>query len=306
MISIAMTSYNGEKYIVDQLESIRAQTIPPDEVIISDDGSSDNTVKIVEDYINRYGLKGWRIVENPKNLGYIKNFWKTILSTKGDYVFLADQDDIWKQNKIESMVSIMAKTSAMMLHTEVDVINNDREVIKKAMNNLSPGIRKLNLKKYMRKSHYCGMSSVLSGKMRSLMEPLGTDCFPTHDWCLGVLSALNDGFYTCSDVYSLRRSHGDNVALNINGAERKGIPQRIDTIKRYQDLYEAADIISKQTENDRKNSKIIARFIEVSESRIESLESRSITNALKNITALSYYPSPKAWVSDMMYLCGIF
>ena len=92
-ISVAMTTYNGEKYIEKQLESLRLQTRKIDEVIICDDRSKDNTEKVVTDYINKYNLTGWKFIVNEKNLGFIENFKKSMRLTTGDYIFLADQDD---------------------------------------------------------------------------------------------------------------------------------------------------------------------------------------------------------------------
>ena len=75
MISIAMTTYNGSKYIIKQLDSLRQQTTKPDEVIILDDCSKDDTVQITLDYIKKWGLTGWSIKPNKINLGWKRNFY---------------------------------------------------------------------------------------------------------------------------------------------------------------------------------------------------------------------------------------
>ena len=100
-VSVVIATYNGEKYIVKQLESIRNQTRKPDEVIIVDDRSNDNTFKIVKEYIQQYALRNWRIYLNDCNLGYKGNFQKGIELATGKYIFLCDQDDEWERNKIE-------------------------------------------------------------------------------------------------------------------------------------------------------------------------------------------------------------
>ncbi|HFI0749913.1 TPA: glycosyltransferase, partial [Streptococcus suis] len=89
-ISVAMTTYNGEDFIVPQMDSIRCQTMAPDEVIIVDDCSNDRTIELVEDYINRYNLYNWKIILNTENIGWRKNFRKALFSTTGDIIFLAD------------------------------------------------------------------------------------------------------------------------------------------------------------------------------------------------------------------------
>ncbi|MBQ7733225.1 MAG: glycosyltransferase [Synergistaceae bacterium] len=73
-VSVIMASFNGIKYIGEQLDSIRTQSRTPDEVIICDDCSSDGTFEFCKDYISRYNLSGWRVFQNEKNLGFAKNF----------------------------------------------------------------------------------------------------------------------------------------------------------------------------------------------------------------------------------------
>ena len=72
--SVVISSYNGEKFIYDQLESIRVQTVPVDEVIIIDDCSTDNTRAICQDFINRHSLANWLLLGNEENQGFIVNF----------------------------------------------------------------------------------------------------------------------------------------------------------------------------------------------------------------------------------------
>ena len=94
MISIAMTTFNGESFLKDQLESISNQTYLPDELIISDDCSSDNTIKIIENFIDRAPYE-IRLIKNIKNNGFTKNFEIALNACQGDIIFLADQDDYW-------------------------------------------------------------------------------------------------------------------------------------------------------------------------------------------------------------------
>ena len=104
MISVAMCTYNGEKYIQEQLESIIYQSVPPDEIVICDDCSNDATLEIVKDILNSYdGIV--QLVSNKHNLGYRKNFEKAISLCHGDIIFLSDQDDVWSSNKIEIIKS---------------------------------------------------------------------------------------------------------------------------------------------------------------------------------------------------------
>ena len=97
-LSVAMCTYNGEKYIREQLMSIRNQTLRIDEIVICDDCSEDDTVEIIENLIRQYDLPV-RLHVNTWNHGYRKNFEQAICRCSGDIIFLSDQDDIWLPTK---------------------------------------------------------------------------------------------------------------------------------------------------------------------------------------------------------------
>jgi glycosyltransferase involved in cell wall biosynthesis len=103
--SVAMCAYNGEKYIKTQLKSILNQTVSIDEIVICDDGSNDKTIAIIEQFQLEYPNKIF-LYKNPINLGSNKNFEKAISICTGDYIFISDQDDIWKEDKVEKIISI--------------------------------------------------------------------------------------------------------------------------------------------------------------------------------------------------------
>lgn len=98
-ISIAMCTYNGEEFIEEQLDSFLNQTRLPDELIICDDRSNDNTIKVIDDFEKRAPFKV-KLFINETQLGSTKNFEKAILHCQGDIIFLADQDDVWDKNKL--------------------------------------------------------------------------------------------------------------------------------------------------------------------------------------------------------------
>lgn len=105
-ISVIIATFNGQKYIEEQLLSIVNQTRRPDEVIIGDDCSTDNTVDIAKKFIKERKLN-WRIIVNNNRLGFGRNFFSLIRSCTGDVVFPSDQDDIWRSDKIDVMSRVM-------------------------------------------------------------------------------------------------------------------------------------------------------------------------------------------------------
>ena len=116
--SIAVALYNGARFLEKQLDSFRNQTQPADKVVFCDDGSKDNTVDMVRNYIEKYHLEdSWFLYENECNLGYAQNFYKAISLCDTDLVFLSDQDDIWKEDKIEKMTTVMEE------HPQIDLLS---------------------------------------------------------------------------------------------------------------------------------------------------------------------------------------
>jgi glycosyltransferase involved in cell wall biosynthesis len=126
-LSVAMCTYNGEKYIKEQLESILNQTVAVDEIVICDDGSKDKTIEIIGQ-IQLENPNKISLYKNPANLGSNKNFEKAISICTGDYIFLSDQDDIWKENKVEKIIQYFSKNElAEAVFSNGDLINNKTE-----------------------------------------------------------------------------------------------------------------------------------------------------------------------------------
>lgn len=121
-VSIAMCTYNGQRFLAGQLQSFLDQTVRPDELVVCDDGSSDDSVAMVQDFAAHAPFVV-RVIRNPQNLGYIRNFEQAISHCTGDLVFLSDQDDVWAPRKIETLRDVfMAEPQVgLVLHDFVRV-----------------------------------------------------------------------------------------------------------------------------------------------------------------------------------------
>lgn len=127
MISVALCTYNGERYIREQLQSIFNQSMSVDEVVIGDDDSSDATLSIINTFKEKYPI---RVLESGQKLGTIRNFLRTIFECKGDIIFLSDQDDIWVSSKVETIVSYFNSHEQIdALFTDANLINSDGEAL---------------------------------------------------------------------------------------------------------------------------------------------------------------------------------
>jgi len=118
MISVCIATYNGEKYIEEQVKSILPQLAEEDELIISDDGSTDRTIKILENFADRR----IKIFHHNRNLNNkhsfypsTKNFENALSKSKGDYIFLSDQDDVWMPDKVQITLPFLKENDALVI-----------------------------------------------------------------------------------------------------------------------------------------------------------------------------------------------
>jgi glycosyltransferase involved in cell wall biosynthesis len=123
-VSVAMATFNGGRYIGQQLASIAAQTMKPREIVICDDGSTDDTLHVVDAFRRTAGLPVL-VERNPVRLGYADNFMKAAGLTSGQYVAFSDQDDVWYPTKIEASVQALAHTGALLCSHPVRMIGAD-------------------------------------------------------------------------------------------------------------------------------------------------------------------------------------
>lgn len=127
--SVALCTYNGEKFLNKQIDSILKQTLPVDEIIVCDDGSTDATVSILESYKNLYPDL-FHIYLNKINLNTVKNFEKAITLCNNEIIFLCDQDDIWQETKAEKVVNVFkSKDDVVTVFTNAFIIDENDQVL---------------------------------------------------------------------------------------------------------------------------------------------------------------------------------
>lgn len=191
-VAVIMSTYNGEKFVAEQLDSILNQTYSNIEIIIRDDGSKDNTVNIIKEYQKQY--KNIKLYEG-KNLGFIKSFFELLKLAEADYYAYADQDDVWLQNKIRLAVNSLNKLD----NTKPNMAFGNSDYYDENMKFLSRGPRN---KKYsfLTALFACvtqGMTMTVNKKTRDMIiENMPKSCF-FHDWwtyllCIGMGNVAYD------------------------------------------------------------------------------------------------------------------
>src|SRR5215216_4468626 len=122
--SVAMCTYNGTRFVAEQLASIAAQTRPPDELVVCDDRSTDATLECIREFA-RSAPFPVRLFENEKNIGSTKNFERAIELCEGDFIAVADQDDVWLPEKLRRLEEMLANESTGLAFTNGDVVDED-------------------------------------------------------------------------------------------------------------------------------------------------------------------------------------
>lgn len=213
MISVAMCTYNGEKYIQEQLESIINQSMPPDEIVICDDCSKDTTLKIVKDTLKSYdGIV--QLVSNKHNLGYRKNFEKAISLCHGDIIFLSDQDDVWNRDKIEIIKTEIEKDKNILLtFHDVEIVDENLYLI----SNSFWDVLHFDYMRFLENDFRRLMeSNVIQGSSCAFRRELFTYAIPfpecaVHDEWLGLIAHLKGKVKPVNLILAKYRQSGNNA-----------------------------------------------------------------------------------------------
>lgn len=205
MNSVCMTTYNGEAYLKEQVASILCQLAPEDELLISDDGSTDHT----NDILRSFQENDARIVllQGPKR-GVIANVNFVLAQACGKYLFLADQDDIWLPDRVKKMCRAFDE------HPGVEVVLADLAIIDEKGSIIEPSyfaLRQVKIGKWqtVRKNGFIGAGMAITARLRDEAVPFPKH-IPMHDMWLGMLA--NQNVYLLKEPLTYYRRHATNVS----------------------------------------------------------------------------------------------
>lgn len=295
MISVAMTTYNGEKYILSQLESIRSQTLLADEVIISDDNSTDNTCEIIQNFIKKYKLNNWTLIKNKENKGFVKNFINTICRTKGDIIFLSDQDDIFKKDKFEKSLNFFLKNpKCKVLNTDFDYID-EYGIKRKSFRILKRKnmTYQLTFNRFLYLSSFPGFSMSFTKDVRELIKNIDNiDDIYGHDILINLLGIHLDGCYVLGEVLNHYRTHSSNTSGVGQQMNNSILNTRVEQKKKELSEYHLMEKICEKNHLNNIKFEFLKKRENVLKERIEALEGRKLIKAiLIYIFRRNIYPS---------------
>lgn len=258
-ISVVVSVFNGEKYISEQLDSLRHQTRCPDEVLLFDDGSSDKTPQIVTDYITKYSLVNWKYTRNPENKGWRRNFMEGMWAASGDLVFSCDQDDIWHQDKLKIMCEVMEKFPQISLLTSNYELFFEDGSHKDGFKQNDGSVSQVPLKNNYLLVGRPGCTHCIRKELLDTARKYWRPEYP-HDALLWRLSLFSDGLYNYNGNLIRWRKH-QNSAFTKESRDLKSVAAKKkwiqtarafdDTLREYVNSSEIADKTTKLRVLDR-------------------------------------------------------
>ena len=203
-VSVAMASYNGEKYIKEQINTILNNLNDRDELVISDDGSSDMTVEIIKNFND----KRIKLLEGPKK-GLKKNFENAIQNTTGDIIFLSDQDDIWMENKVRKVLECFNNNNYILIQHDAIVVDENDKVIYESF--AEHRKVKTGVIKNLIKNSYHGCCIAFKKELKEQILPIPDNIY-LHDEWIGIIAELNGKKYFLDEKLIKYRRHSQNTS----------------------------------------------------------------------------------------------
>lgn len=214
MIIILLAVYNGEKYLKQQIESILSQTVKDIKIVIRDDGSTDKSVEIINDYCNKYSDKISCLI--GKATGSAKqNFAELLNSCDDDYIMFCDQDDVWLPQKIEKTLSAMRVAedngqTPVLVHSDLKVVDQQLNVISPSFFDFQKLFQNdITLPKLLVQNYVTGCTVMINRALKQKCNNIPQDCI-MHDWWLALVAVLFGKIVCVDESTILYRQHSGN------------------------------------------------------------------------------------------------
>lgn len=224
-VDILLSTYNGEEFVEQQLQSICNQTFKDWKLIIRDDGSIDNTLRIISKYIELYPLQISLLDDKKGNLGPSSSFFELLTHTNSDYIMFCDQDDYWQKDKIELTINKMVESEKnhprkpILVHTDLVIVDKNLNVINQSMwgfQKLDPEKKTLNY--LLVQNNITGCTVMINKETLNYIKYVPKKAV-MHDWWLGLIVATFGQITYLDKSTILYRQHGKNEV----GAKKYGI-----------------------------------------------------------------------------------
>lgn len=272
MISVLLATFNGEKFLKEQIDSLLEQTYKDFKIIIRDDGSTDSTNEIIESYAVKYPEK-ISVIKGEPTGSSLGNFFELLSACPEGYAMLCDQDDFWCSDKIEKTFNAMRKkeeeageNTPILVHTDAFVADSELNIISESFikfEALSPDFNKLN--NLLVQNNVTGCTVMINNALLKLVRKRPENCV-MHDWWIALVACLFGETVFVNEPLMYYRQHGNNQvgakqATGINFIVTK-FKNRKNVKKNYLDAYSQANSLLKEfsSELKKEDRKIISVY----------------------------------------------
>lgn len=263
-ISVALCTYNGAAFLTEQLDSLHAQSRLPDELVVCDDGSTDATLRILDNFAAQAAFPV-HIHLNPTTLGVCGNFVKAISLCSGDFIALSDQDDIWQPNKLLhalNMIQQAANPPTTLYCSRLQYVNANLEPIE-----MSPIPHAVGFSNAVVENVATGCTVVFGTEIRRLMLLGIPSKMMMHDWWAYLLaSAFGQVIYDTAPTV-LYRQHESNVVgweprwIKIGNRSRKLVQRLLGDNRGMDSLNQAAFFIATYPDIAQEHCRIVEELL---------------------------------------------
>lgn len=305
--SVVLSAYNGEEFIIEQLESIRIQTVPVDEVLILDDCSTDNTVNLCKDYISANQLANWRIEVNVANKGFVQNFYAGFQKAVGDIIFICDQDDVWCPNKVERVKHLFADyPDALSICSAFSRFWQNTVISKHVVtpNRKKNGVNKVSFNKFCQFHWFLGMTTAFKKEVLKYHYGECISAIP-YDIAVNFIAVLQNGLYYVDEILVNRRSYPEStsnrIATQWRNSQFNGNELLYNIHRHNQNLRAFCNFLSAYSLN-KEFEREINKYIIVNEKRRQYIENKSILGWFLNCHSVFKLYTIRTVIKDVFYL----
>lgn len=283
-IGVILATYNGEKFIEEQLQSILNQTIIPDEIIISDAGSTDKTVKICKSLLEHHDNVSAKFILHDSIVPVTRNFECALEESTADYIFFCDQDDVWKREKIEVVIKKLISENAIMAFTDAYVVDESLQgntSLWDVLNYRNNGTVYLKndssfINRLIKSNVVAGMCLCIDASLKEQVLPFSENSL--HDAWIAFVSILYGNVIAIKEQMTYYRQHSNNEVgakpLASQSLRQSNVEKRIDFIEKRKKLFE--DVLKCINSNDTKNWKIVQEAVSFYSNRIKYMRGGDI------------------------------
>ncbi|WP_218914883.1 glycosyltransferase family 2 protein [Thermodesulfobium narugense] len=236
-----MSTYNGEKYLREQIDSILNQTYTDWRLIIRDDGSTDKTLQIIEEYVKKFSEKINLIKDNKKHLGPQMSYFELLNHSSAEYIMFCDQDDFWLPYKIETTLTKMKDleriypNKPVLVHSGLKVVDENLRVISDSFwkyQKLNPNLKSLcNL---LIQNNVTGCTIMINKKLKNFLKVFPQNMI-MHDWWIALVASAFGTIGHIDEPLVLYRQHD----RNDTGAKKYSVKHFLGRVVKFRDSVES-------------------------------------------------------------------